>query len=195
MWTCDLCRPDVRCSRSIARRTRETPNRSDREARVRGACLTRYKPANTHRFPRERGGIGRRTRFRFWRGNSREGSTPSVRTEIIFESDNLAARPPIWPKRWPNPRLDSASRVEVFSVSPTRSAGSSGNGPRIARRSKLPGSSSLLPLARVPRLPLRSIPSTPRTITPRSSQTPAEFASKLQPSTRHATRLSGSGAS
>ena len=31
---------------------------------------------------RERGGIGRRTRFRFWRGNSCKGSSPFVRTRL-----------------------------------------------------------------------------------------------------------------
>jgi hypothetical protein len=54
-----------------------------------GARLTTCKPANTHRFPRERGGIGRRTRFRFWRGHSCEGSSPSVRTQVATRSSSL----------------------------------------------------------------------------------------------------------
>ena len=51
------------------------PGLRERSLTIRGA---RASPA----CPRERGGIGRRTRFRFWRRNWREGSTPSVRTPV-----------------------------------------------------------------------------------------------------------------
>ena len=56
---------------------------------ARKASLTRRKRRNIPRLPRERGGIGRRTRFRFWRGNSREGSSPSVRTHNVLEDTAL----------------------------------------------------------------------------------------------------------
>src|ERR1700733_866593 len=44
---------------------------------------------------RERGGIGRRTRFRFWRGNSCKGSSPFVRTGLVmFEGSRSSPRAP-----------------------------------------------------------------------------------------------------
>ena len=108
------------------------------------ASLTRCKLAGTQSFPRERGGIGRRTRFRFWRGNSREGSTPSVRTRFSFGG---SAAPPPAPQQDPRDTWGPTPSVRTTALV----QGKRGRSPRAPHPDDAAPASSLFLRSRAPR--------------------------------------------